>query len=152
MFTHEQRVPNLTLNLTLNYIRGDSMVPNSPGRLPNQATLPHSAIGQWEIQNNPTMHYNNSNNTFLVLQFWTLNSYNYRSFEIYLYNDNTILSFFKWNNVICIFKTKLLRQPIKFSCCLKTFLPGQYFFRLVKVVEILYQINVEKESIPLLII
>ena len=33
---------------------------------------PFCLFGQCEIQNNPTMHYDNSNNTFLVCQFWAL--------------------------------------------------------------------------------
>ena len=44
----------------------------SPPRVPDSATF--CRLGQCEIQNNPTMHYDiyNSNNTFLVCQFWTL--------------------------------------------------------------------------------
>ena len=51
-----------------------------------------------------------------------------------------------------MFKTKELRKPVKFNCCLKTLPLGQYFFGQVKFVEIFYQINVQKENIPLLII
>ena len=55
-------------------IQGTGMdIISSPGRLPNQATLRESAtscqLGQYEIQNNPTMHYCNSNSPFPVFPF-----------------------------------------------------------------------------------
>ena len=54
-------------------------------------------LGNVKSKNNPTMHYDYSNNTFLVFQFWALNLYNYCSFGIYLYDDNTFYDF--WNEI-----------------------------------------------------
>ena len=132
------------------YATGDYVI--SPGRLPYQATLPDLAtycrFGQCEIQNNPTMHYDNSNNTFLVFHL-SVKFKEFLKFGDLLYNGNTSYHFLKWNEVLYIFKTKELRKQVKFNCCLKTFPPGQYFFSLLKVVKILYQMNVQKENIPL---
>ena len=116
----------------------------SPDRLPNQATLPDSAtfcqFGPCEIQNNPKMHCDNSNNTFLVFQFRALNSYNYWSLGIYLYIGNTFYHFFKWNKIICIFKTKELRKKGQVQLLLKILSARSIFFppgEQVKVVKIL---------------